>query len=143
GAGKVSTESSYSGGPAPSGWTEPQALATIEYEDQGGRKTFYITKDEIVAGRGGRDYWTDLTFQTLPDVSREHFRLRRDPFTVTFFLKDLSSLGTTIDGKRVPSSIEVAGDERRDRNVEVQVPSRARIGLADVLFLDFRSSSHG
>jgi hypothetical protein len=27
--------------------------------------------------------------------------------------------------------------------VEVPVPSRARIGLADVLFLDFHSTSHG
>ena len=53
----------------------------IEYEDNGGRKTFSMTKDQIVVGRGGRDYWTDLKLDTLPDVSREHFRLRRDPAT--------------------------------------------------------------
>jgi len=35
-----------------------------------------MTKDEIVVGRGGRDYWTDIKLETLPDVSREHFRLR-------------------------------------------------------------------
>ena len=55
------------------------AFAVIEYEDNGGRKTYQMTKDEIVVGRGGRDYWTDLKLDTLPDVSREHFRLRRDP----------------------------------------------------------------
>src|SRR5205823_10874903 len=53
--------------------------AVIEYEDNSGRKTFTMTKDQIVVGRGGRDYWTDLKLETLPDVSREHFRLRRDP----------------------------------------------------------------
>ena len=53
---------------------EEGVLAVIEYEDQGGRKSFRMTKDEIVVGRGGRDYWTDLKLETLADVSREHFR---------------------------------------------------------------------
>ena len=44
-----------------------------------------MTKDQIVVGRGGRDYWTDLKLDTLPDVSREHFRLRRDPATGAVF----------------------------------------------------------
>jgi pSer/pThr/pTyr-binding forkhead associated (FHA) protein len=84
-----------------------------------------------------------LKLDTLPDVSREHFRLRRDPATGKFFLKDLSRLGTTINGQKAPSSIEFAGGERRDRNVEAEVPASARIGLADVLFLEFRSASNG
>jgi len=114
--------------------------ATIEYEDQGGKKTFTITKDQIVVGRGGRDYWTDLKLDTLPDVSREHLRLRRDPSTRQWFLKDLSRLGTTINGEKVPSSIEFAEGEKRDRNVEAPVPAQARIGLAGVVYLEFRSS---
>lgn len=117
--------------------------AVIEYEDNTGRKTFQMTKDQIVVGRGGRDYWTDLKLETLPDVSREHFRLRRDAATGQFFLKDLSRLGTTINGEKVPSSIEFVGGEKRDRNVETPVPDRARIGLADVIFLEFRTSAHG
>ena len=124
--------------PAPSG-----ACAVIEYEDAGGRKTFHMTKDQIVVGRGGRDYWTDLKLDTLPDVSREHFRLRRDPESGKFFLKDLSRLGTTINGEAAPSSIEFADGEKRDRNIEAPVPDQARIGLAGVLFLDFRSTAHG
>jgi hypothetical protein len=119
------------------------SLAVIEYEDQGGRKVFQMTKEQIVVGRGGRDYWTDLQLDTLPDVSREHFRLRRDAATGQFFLKDLSRLGTTINGEKAPSSIEFVEGEKRDRNVEAPVPETARIGLADVLFLEFRSASHG
>lgn len=115
-------------------------LATITYEDNSGKKTFAVTKDQIVVGRGGRDYWTDLKLDTLPDVSREHLRLRRDPESGQWFLKDLSRLGTTIDGEKVPSSIEFAGSEKRDRNLEVPVPGEARIGLAGVVILDFRSS---
>jgi FHA domain len=119
------------------------AFASIEYDDRGERKTFYMTKNEIVVGRGGRDYWTDLKLDTLPDVSREHFRLRRDPESGKFYLKDLSRLGTTIDGVSAPSSIEVVGSEKRDRNVEAPVPEKARLGLAGVCFLEFRSAAHG
>jgi hypothetical protein len=125
--------------PPPAAQTGAGVYAVIEYEDSGGRKTFRMTKDQIVAGRGGRDYWTDLKFETVPDVSREHFRLRRDPASGQFFLKDLSRLGTTIDGARVPSSIEFVNGEKRDNEIETPVPPKARIGLADVLFLDFRA----
>ena len=58
--------------------SEDGAFAVIEYEDQGGHKSFRMIKNEIVVGRGGRDYWTDIKLDTLADVSREHFRLRRD-----------------------------------------------------------------
>ncbi len=122
---------------------EAGCLAVIEYDDHGVRKTFQMTKEQIVVGRGGRDYWTDLKLDTVPDVSREHFRLRRDAETGKFFLKDLSRLGTTINGEKAPSSIEIVDGEKRDRNVEAPVPDEARIGLADVLYLHFRSASHG
>lgn len=118
-------------------------FAVIEYEDNGGHKVFQMTKDQIVVGRGGRDYWTDIKLETLPDVSREHFRLRRDPATGKFFLKDVSRLGTTINGEKAPSSIDFSDAEKRDRNVETPVPDQARIGLAGVLFLEFRNTSNG
>ena len=133
----------YEKAAAPAEAAGSPAFATIEYEDNGGRKVYRMTKDEIVAGRGGRDYWTDLKFDTLPDVSREHFRLRRDAASGKFFLKDLSRLGTTIDGAKAPSSVEFVDGEKRDRNLEAPVPEHARIGLADVLFLEFRSASNG
>jgi FHA domain len=137
--GVESTKQSYD--PAPS--ADTGGFAVIEYEDGTGRKTYRMTKDEIVVGRGGRDYWTDIKLDTLPDVSREHFRLRRDPATGQFYLKDLSQLGTTIDGVKAPSSIEVEGGEKRDLNREAPVPPRARIGLAGVVYLEFRSTSNG
>ena len=122
---------------------EEGVFAVIEYEDQGGHKTFRMTKNEIVVGRGGRDYWTDIKLDTLADVSREHFRLRRDEASGQFFLKDLSRLGTTINGEAAPSSIDFSDGEKRDRQVEAPVPAQAKIGLAGVVFLEFRSTAHG
>jgi hypothetical protein len=119
---------------------EMEAYATIEYEDQAGRQTYRMAKNQIVIGRGGRDYWTDLKLTTLPDVSREHVRLRRDAESGEFFIKDLSRLGTSVDGKQIPTSVEYVDGEKRDKNVEVKLPATARIGLADVVFLDFRAS---
>jgi len=54
----ASAESSYRGaGGAETPAAAPAgAFAYIEYEDRGVRKTFYMTKNEIVVGRGGRDY---------------------------------------------------------------------------------------
>jgi hypothetical protein len=119
------------------------AYAVIEYQDNGGHRTYRMTKDQIVVGRGGRDYWTDVKLDTMPDVSREHFRLRRDPATGKFYLKDLSRLGTTINGQPAPSSVEFVEGDKRDRNIEAPVPATARIGLAGVLFLDFQSTANG
>ncbi|MBV8903837.1 MAG: FHA domain-containing protein [Acidobacteriia bacterium] len=136
------TTTAISTSPAPPR-TDLKAFAVIEYQDNGGRQTYHMTKDQIVVGRGGRDYWTDVKLDTLPDVSREHFRLRRDAATGKFYLKDLSRLGTTINGETVPSSVEEVEGSKRDRNLEAPVPETARIGLAGVLFLDFRSLSDG
>jgi FHA domain len=147
--GVESTKQSYDSAPAAAQPPAPGALAaigtvaTIEYDEGAVHKTYSMTKDEIVVGRGGRDYWTDIKLDTLPDVSREHFRLRRDPANGHFFLKDLSRLGTTIDGVKAPSSIEFEGAEKRDLNLEASLPARARIGLAGVVFLEFRSASNG
>src|SRR5580693_5284482 len=118
---------------------EMEAYAAIEYEDKAGRQTYRMTKNQIVIGRGGRDYWTDLKLTTLPDVSREHVRLRRDAESGKFFIKDLSRLGTSVDGAQIPSSVEFVDGEKRDKNVEVNLPEKARIGLAEVVFLDFKA----
>jgi hypothetical protein len=123
--------------PAPAG----TVYGTLAYEDQRGRQKVPITSTQIVVGRGGVGYWVDVKLDTSPDVSREHLRLRRDEATGQFFLKDLSSLGTTVDGVPVPSSMEVVDGRKRDTNVEVPVPPRARIGLANVIVLDFEAWS--
>jgi len=142
-AGELSASQKYEEQP-PSGLAETQemeAYATIAYEDQTGRQTYRMAKNQIVIGRGGRDYWTDLKLATLPDVSREHVRLRRDPQSGEFFIKDLSRLGTSVNGEQIPTSVEYVDGEKRDKNVEVKLPATARIGLADVVYLDFTSDS--
>jgi hypothetical protein len=142
--GTQSTSQTYEPAPAvPAMQSNAEAYAEIEYQDNTGRQTYRMTKDQIVVGRGGRDYWTDIKLNTLPDVSREHFRVRRDPVSGKFFLKDLSRLGTTINGQPAPSSVELVDGEKRDRDLEAPLPESARIGLAGVLYLDFRSLSNG
>ena len=112
------------------------AYARIAYKDDSGAKEFWMTKDEIVIGREAPDVWVDLRLDTSLDVSREHARLRREA-DGAFRIKDLSKLGTTVDGRPLPSSLESTGDAVRDLDRWVDLPDRARIGLAGIVFLDF------
>jgi hypothetical protein len=120
---------------APTGTT----YATLTYEDKQGRQRVPVTTSQLVIGRGGVGYWVDVKLDTSPDVSREHVRLRRDETSGQFFLKDLSSLGTTVDGVPVPSSVEVVEGRKRDKGIEVPLPARAKIGLANVIVLEFEA----
>ena len=113
--------------------------ANLAYEDDSGAHTFQMTKDLLKIGRGSPDHWVDLKLKAKKDVSREHLQIRRDPATGKLFLKDLSTLGTTLDGKRVPPSIQQADGADVDANIEVPLPGKARIGLAGVLFIDFKA----
>jgi pSer/pThr/pTyr-binding forkhead associated (FHA) protein len=116
-------------------------LATIAYEDESGRHVYEVRKPEIVIGRGGVGYWVDLKLDVVADVSREHARLRRDETSGRFYIKDLSRFGTTVDGRPIASSVETRrGDERRDLGVEELLPPVARIGLAGLVFLDFKAT---
>jgi hypothetical protein len=120
--------------------SQSQAFARIRYQDASGQQTFEMTKDQVVIGRGGKAFWVDLKLNAPPDVSREHCRIRRDAVTGHFFLKDVSQFGTSIDGVRSPSSLEIQGGQERDTNVETQLPPRATITLADVFILEFEAS---
>jgi hypothetical protein len=117
-----------------------EALARIVYQDDRGRHTFLMVKDEIVIGRQAPDVWADLSLDTSLDVSREHARLQRTP-EGTFRLKDLSKLGTTINGTPLPRSLEAVEGDVRDLDRWVEVPEKARIGLAGVLYLDFERTA--
>lgn len=112
------------------------AYARLNYQDKRGPQTFLMAKDEIVLGREAPDVWVDVRLDTLPDVSREHARLQRTP-EGKFRIKDLSKLGTTVDGKPVPRSLEAGAGEVKDLDRWMDLPDRARIGLANVVFLDF------
>ncbi len=113
--------------------------ANLAYEDETGVHTFQMTKDLLKIGRGSADHWVDLKLNAKKDVSREHVQIRRDPSTGQMFIKDLSTLGTTVDGKRLPPSIQRIDGEEVDANVETPLSPKARIGLAGVLSIDFKA----
>jgi hypothetical protein len=112
-------------------------VATLTYTDDTGPHCFAIDKDRVVIGRGGIGYWVDVKLHAAPDISREHLRIRRDPQSGSFFVKDLSSFGTTLDGVAIPRRLEVVDGQKRDLEVEVPLPARARLVLADLLTIDF------
>jgi FHA domain len=124
--------------PAPAG---AAALARIEYDDDAGHHTYEVVDDSVTIGRGGIAYPVSVRIVSSPDVSREHARIRRDPKTGRFFLIDLSSLGTTLNGRHVPKGYDedkISGT-KRENGAETALPESARIGLADTIFLDFKS----
>jgi len=114
-----------------------QVHARLKYEDNSGAHAFEIVRDSIVIGRGGIAYRADVRIDSSVDVSREHARIRRDPGTGSFFLIDLSTLGTTLNGQRVPRGYDEADGTKRANGVEIPLPSGSRIGLADTVFLQF------
>jgi hypothetical protein len=107
--------------------TKGIAFAYLRYADQQGPHTFEVTKNQVVIGRGGRSYWVDLKLETLPDVSREHCRIRRDAETKRFSIEDVSQFGTAVNGKPV------------GRNESAELPSRATISLAGVIDLQWEA----
>ncbi len=115
--------------------------ATLKYEDNGGPHTYEISRDSIVVGRGGIAYRADVRIDSSVDISREHARIRRDPRSGHFFVIDLSTLGTTVNGQRVPRGYEVADGTKRENGVETPLPPGCRIGLADTVFLQFDIAS--
>jgi hypothetical protein len=122
---------------APAAVAPRAASATLRYTDEDGPHTFAIEKDRIVLGRGGVGYWVDVKLRAAPDVSREHLRIRRDPQSGGFFVKDLSTFGTTLDGAALPKSLEVVEGGKRDLEIEVPLPDRARLVLAGLVVIDF------
>ena len=120
--------------PAPSGLIH----ARIEFIDDAGPHALDVVTDSVTIGRGGIAYPVDVRVASSPDVSREHARIRRDPATGVFYLIDLSTLGTTLNGRHVPAGRDRGDGGKRETGAETALPDSARIGLADVVFLDFR-----
>jgi FHA domain len=101
--------------------------AEIRYEDDSGPQLFVLTQNKIRVGRGGDDQPMDLALYTGDEVSREHLLIRRDPATGLFFITDMSTNGTWLDGKRLR------------KGVEELLPARAEIGVGEVLTLSFEA----
>lgn len=138
-AGETSTTATLRSGPIESSRAAGLVYANLTFEDENGSQQFQMTKDLIKIGRGGVDRWVDVRLKTKKDVSREHLQIRRDPASGNFFVKDLSTLGTTVDGKRVPPSVERIDGKEVDKNIEASLPPKARIGLAGVITVDFKA----
>lgn len=121
--------------------TESSAAKTVHarlrYDDNSGPHSFDVARDSITIGRGGIAYRADVKIDASVDVSREHARIRRDAASGRFFLIDLSTLGTTVNGQRVPRGYDEADGSKRENGVEVPLPDGARIGLAEIVFLRF------
>ena len=111
--------------------------ARLRYDDNAGPHTFDMVRDSIVIGRGGIAYRADVRIDASVDVSREHARIRRDAATGAFFIIDLSTLGTTVNGQRLPRGYDDADGTKRENGVETPLPGGSRIGLADTVFLQF------
>jgi hypothetical protein len=113
--------------------------ARLTYEDERGPHVFLMKKDSIAVGRGGSSAWVDVQIIASSKVSREHFRIRRDR-AGRFFIQDVSLWGTSVDGEPLPPAIK--NDEGvAHPGAERPLPSRARIGLADAIVMQFEAAS--
>ncbi len=120
--------------------TESNAVrAVLTYVDDRGSHTFPMHKDTLSVGRGGSAVWVDVQLVTTPKVSREHFRLRRNA-AGEFFIQDLSTWGTSVDGKPLPAATpDTAGVLQP--GAEQPLPSNARIEVADAVIIEFKAST--
>jgi hypothetical protein len=116
----------------------PRLLARIEYDDEAGHHFYDVTRDCVRIGRGGVTHPVDLRIASSADVSREHTRIRRDSAGDRFFLIDLSTLGTTLNGCPVARGFDEVDGTKRENGSETLLPDVAKIGLAGRVFLDFR-----
>jgi hypothetical protein len=115
-----------------------QGFARVAYVDDQGPHVFVIRKDLISIGRGGSAHWVDIQLVTNPRVSREHCRIRRDP-QGRFYVQDVSTWGTSINGERVPPYVQEANGQLQETGQERELPREARIQLADAVVLDFQA----
>jgi hypothetical protein len=115
----------------------PTVHGRLRYEDRTGRHQYEIVLDSTTIGRGGTMYPVNVRVATTDDVSREHARIRRAVDTGDFFVIDLSTHGTTVDGQAVPRGFHEDAAGKRENAAEMPLPPRARIGLAGTVFVDF------
>jgi hypothetical protein len=113
-------------------------LGRLEYDDDSGHHFYDVTTDCFTIGRGGIAHPVDIRIVSSTEVSREHARVRRDTASDRFFLIDLSTLGTTLNGRHVPKGFDDIDGTKQENGSETALPDVATIGLAGTIFLDFR-----
>lgn len=116
-----------------------RGIARFAYIDEHGPHIFVMRKDVVSIGRGGSAHWVDMQVATGPRVSREHCRVRRAP-DGRFFLQDLSTWGTSINGQRVAPFVRTsATGQLEETGEEHELANDARIQLADALLIEFQT----
>jgi FHA domain-containing protein len=137
--GAATAASSSTPGPAPAPASTPDSSerARLVYQDDQGRHIFSMRKDSLSVGRGGSSAWVDVQVLAGSKVSREHFRLRRDP-SGRFFIQDVSLWGTTLNNEALPPAVKTA-DGVAAPGPERELPPNARIGMAGILEIQFEA----
>jgi FHA domain-containing protein len=131
---RASAVTDVAGGGAP----QPSApRATLEYRDEAGEHLFAVRKELIKIGRGGSDAWVDVQVVTSPKVSREHCWIRVDGGG-RFFIRDVSTWGTSVDGQAIPPAVRSPQGEVLEPGAERELPPAAAIGLAEAVTMQFR-----
>jgi hypothetical protein len=121
--------------PQPAAESDGSERAVLRYDDEQGAHTFSMRKDTVSIGRGGSSVWVDVQVISSPKVSREHVRLRHER-SGRFFIQDVSSWGTSVNGQALPSAVK-GPDGVLQPGAERELPAVARIQLADALVLHF------
>ena len=111
-------------------------IARLAYVDEQGPHVFVMRKDLISIGRGGSAHWVDVQVVASPRVSREHCRIRRDA-DGRFFVQDISTWGTSVDGEKIPPFLRQVGDRVEETGQERELPRQTRIQLADAVVIEF------
>jgi hypothetical protein len=110
--------------------------ARLTYIDDAGPHDYAMRKDLISIGRGGSAHWVDVQVVSSTRVSREHCRIRRAS-DGRFFLQDVSTWGTTVDGHRVEPFARQQDGQVEEVGHEYPLTGPARIQLADAVVIDF------
>ena len=103
-----------------------RVFAEIHYEDDSGPQLYLISQNDLSIGRGGDGQLMDLALYAPDDVSREHLNIQRDPASGVFTIRDKSTNGTWLNGRRLK------------RGEEEPLLDSSEISLAEVLTLSFR-----
>jgi FHA domain len=135
-SGRSSTTIEVAQGAASAG-AEPDSRerATLTYDDEQGHHVFSMRKDTLSIGRGGSSVWVDVQVIAPSKVSREHLRLRHDG-AGRFFVQDISSWGTSLDGEPIPAAVKGPDGVIR-AGAARELGSPARIELAGALVMYF------
>jgi hypothetical protein len=121
--------------PSPADTRSP-VRAILRYQDEAGNHVFPMRKELIKIGRGGSDAWVDVQVMTTPKVSREHCWVRAAA-DGRFFICDVSTWGTSVDGHVIPPAVRSSGGQVVEPGVEHELQQSSVIALADAVTIHF------